>query len=340
MNQLSLFNIDAEGNMVLERPKETFVKPCLETKYQKMISELDEYQIQVVEAEADASMYCIAGAGAGKTRTLISRAIKLVLKDNVDPTSIVLITFTNKAANELKERYIHFFKDQHPENCTFPIPHISTIHSFCLSQIRRTFGFNRTILSEYHSYKLFKEICQKICLQEEGFTLEIKVINALYKIYQGLQSSLEILPLCCPVFNTDGTLNRVVENYSEAKELDSSLLKKLPYFRLQALLSGKEPEQGFSEVIRSYLYSTPIREGVFRKICIEFLSEKYKNKTLDFTDMDFQYLLLMAQYPELRSIVHNNYQHIMQDESQDSSPAQFLTCVFADKESFEDFYKK
>jgi len=276
---------------------------------------------------------------SGKTRTLISRAIKLSYIDKVDPLQIAIITFTNKAANELKERYVDFFKELYPENVTFATPHIATIHSFCLSQIRRTFGFNRTILSEYLSYKLFKDTCNAIHLEETRTAPEIKTVNALYKVYQNMQSNLDILRIGIPMFNEHGYFKgfeHLVDTPKEVKEI----LLRMPCDRLLGILTGNKETRTNEETLYAYWCAINIRKDLIPKIFRAYMSEKYKNNTLDFSDMDFQYLMLMAQHPELRKEVHRRYLHLMQDESQDSSPAQFLTCLFTDKESFEDFCKK
>ena len=64
---------------------------------------LDEEQRRVVLNDED---YClvIAGAGAGKTTTVAAKVRYLVEKKNVDPSKILVISFTNKAVQELQEK--------------------------------------------------------------------------------------------------------------------------------------------------------------------------------------------------------------------------------------------
>lgn len=338
----SLFNIAQSSEISLERDK-SFKKPSLSEKYEKMISELDDYQKKVVEAPLGESMSCVAGAGSGKTKTIISRAIKMVYMDKVDPTQLVLITFTNKAARELKERYHKFFEDQYPPGTEFPTPHISTIHSFCLQQIRRTFAFPRTILSEYHSFKLFKEVCRKVCTEFKEEDPDVSLLNRLYKIMQDMQASMDILFMAVPLFKRDGTLDSVVTwEQAEAEHPDIDLLELMPYSNLIKILTrnGKQIKKEDSKnVVWNYVCSTPLRYETWVEIIKRYLDEKYRSKSLDFGDMDFQYLLLMAQYPELRDKVHRKISHISMDECQDSTNNQFLAGVFSDKDSFSEFYK-
>ena len=68
------------------------------------LSELNESQLAPV-VHKDGPMIVVAGAGSGKTRVLTHRITNLMLK-GVDPFSILALTFTNKAAREMKERII------------------------------------------------------------------------------------------------------------------------------------------------------------------------------------------------------------------------------------------
>ncbi len=54
----------------------------------------------------DTSSLILAGAGAGKTRTLTYKIAYLIYAHHVDPRRIMAVTFTNKAANEMKQRLV------------------------------------------------------------------------------------------------------------------------------------------------------------------------------------------------------------------------------------------
>ncbi len=84
------------------------------------------------EAVLDDSKYLriVAGAGSGKTRVLTMRIVHLIQEENVYPNKILAITFTNKAANEMKER-ISTMLENIPSQ-----PWISTIHSLCVRILR------------------------------------------------------------------------------------------------------------------------------------------------------------------------------------------------------------
>ncbi len=71
----------------------------------------------------------LAGAGSGKTRALSYRVAYLIKKEKINPENILLVTFTNKAANEMKERV---------KNLAGLVPPLTgTFHSFCAKILRR-----------------------------------------------------------------------------------------------------------------------------------------------------------------------------------------------------------
>jgi DNA helicase-2/ATP-dependent DNA helicase PcrA len=65
---------------------------------------LNEQQLEAVTSDYNKPILVVAGAGAGKTKVLISRIEYLLNNTDVRPNKILAITFTNKAANEIKER--------------------------------------------------------------------------------------------------------------------------------------------------------------------------------------------------------------------------------------------
>jgi len=90
-------------------------------KYQ----DLNENQKLAVTSDAK-HLRIVAGAGSGKTRVLTMRIVYLIEKKNVRPSNILAITFTNKAAKEMKKRINEMLGDE-GSGCW-----ISTIHSLCM----------------------------------------------------------------------------------------------------------------------------------------------------------------------------------------------------------------
>ena len=63
-------------------------------------------QKEAILAPLDESQYLVAGPGSGKTTVIVLKVLKYIFVDEVEPSKIVVTTFTNKAANELKNRTV------------------------------------------------------------------------------------------------------------------------------------------------------------------------------------------------------------------------------------------
>lgn len=129
--------------------------------------------------QKDGALLIIAGAGSGKTRVITSRIANLIVNQNVEPRSIVALTFTNKAAGEMKERLMTTF-DAH-----YGLPFIGTFHSYCL-QILRT---NPTLLP-FQNFSIFdaddqldliKKISKKFALTKQATPTQIVSFISQYK---------------------------------------------------------------------------------------------------------------------------------------------------------------
>ena len=115
-----------------------------------------------------------AGAGSGKTMVLVQRYLKILREGNVMPHEIVAITFTEKAAAEMKERIIEELSPQEERDGSEPdnslhhfrdkmnTAHISTIHAFC-SRILREFPFQAGVPA---NFSILQGIDQKLSLQQ------------------------------------------------------------------------------------------------------------------------------------------------------------------------------
>ena len=115
-----------------------------------------------------------AGAGSGKTTVLVERYLKILREGNADPQEIVAITFTDKAAAEMKERIIEelsLHEERERSEQDNPLQgfrekmstaHISTIHAFC-SRILREFPFQAGVPA---NFSILQGIDQKLLLQE------------------------------------------------------------------------------------------------------------------------------------------------------------------------------
>jgi DNA helicase II / ATP-dependent DNA helicase PcrA len=128
---------------------------------------LNPQQLQSV-CHVDGPLIVVAGAGSGKTRVITTRIAHLVLEKGVSGQRILAITFTNKAAAEMKERVRKILGN------TDSPPWISTFHSFCLRILRRhisTLGFpgDFVIYDSQDQLSLVKQCMKKMSMNVEAF---------------------------------------------------------------------------------------------------------------------------------------------------------------------------
>ncbi len=129
------------------------------SKTTDLYATLNKEQLEAVQTVKGPVMV-FAGAGTGKTRTLISRIIYMIEECHIAPYHILAITFTKKATNEMRERL------QKEIGAKASLVHISTIHSLCATILRKNYhaiGYARNfeIIDEEDQLKAMNEIYKK-----------------------------------------------------------------------------------------------------------------------------------------------------------------------------------
>ncbi|HJU53054.1 MAG TPA: UvrD-helicase domain-containing protein [Pyrinomonadaceae bacterium] len=130
------------------------------------LSALNQQQREAV-TETDGPLLILAGAGSGKTRVITYRIAYLIAERNVAPHNILAVTFTNKAAEEMRERVRRLLADSPLASA----PLISTFHSLCVRILRQHIealnaGYTRsfTIYDQDDSVRLVKA-----CIKDLGY---------------------------------------------------------------------------------------------------------------------------------------------------------------------------
>lgn len=130
----------------------------------EIIKNLNEEQLLPV-LQTEGAVLVTAGAGSGKTRLLTHRIAYLIEEKKVYPFNILAITFTNKAANEMKERIAKMIGEG---NSVW----ISTFHALCVRILRRDIeklGFTKSfsIYSEDEKSRILKEIFAELQIDDD-----------------------------------------------------------------------------------------------------------------------------------------------------------------------------
>ncbi len=136
---------------------------------QNLLDQLNIQQRAAVE-QAEGPLLILAGAGSGKTRVITYRIAYLIEVMGVRPESILAVTFTNKAAAQMKERVAKLLDGRVESRAG--APHVSTFHSFCVSVLRRHInhlGYSRdfSIYDADDQARLMKTCIQELGLGEQ-----------------------------------------------------------------------------------------------------------------------------------------------------------------------------
>ncbi len=127
-----------------------------------IISQLNKMQQEAV-LTTEGPVLILAGAGSGKTKTLIHRIVYLMQEKHVYSYNILAVTFTNKAANEMKDRINLLLHEEFNESNLLRLPWMGTFHSICVKILHREWqyiGYNEnfTIYDEQDAVSLIKTI--------------------------------------------------------------------------------------------------------------------------------------------------------------------------------------
>jgi DNA helicase-2/ATP-dependent DNA helicase PcrA len=134
-----------------------------------LLDQLNPQQRAAVE-ETEGPLLVLAGAGSGKTRVIAYRIAYLIEARQVPPENILAVTFTNKAADQMKERVGKLLSGK--IELRPGAPHVSTFHSFCVSVLRRhierlDYSRDFTIYDEDDHLRVMKACIQELGLSEQ-----------------------------------------------------------------------------------------------------------------------------------------------------------------------------
>src|SRR5579872_4420492 len=138
---------------------------------ERLLSGLNPEQKRAVTT-TEGPLLIQAGAGSGKTKTLTHRIAYLIATHRATPYSILSVTFTNKAAREMRERVAHLLGES-AENRGF-MPYMGTFHSICVRMLRMDgehIGIPRSyvIFDEADRLSAVKQASKQLSLDEKAF---------------------------------------------------------------------------------------------------------------------------------------------------------------------------
>lgn len=242
----------------------------------------------------------IAGAGSGKTEVLTERLLALLLSKKVDLHQILAITFTEKSAQELKNRIAMKLTPEQKEE--LPWAMIGTFHSFCL--------------------ELLKEHAPLVGFSDHPLVLDEQ--TARLAIHRACQTSLLAF-----LEKRDAETLLAVEELEFRPTL--SLLEELLHFRSHAntlweLSLAKTTEKLEREILVGL-------KSLYLESLHRYQTEMKKRQALDFQDLEIEALKLLKKNGEVRRTLQARYKQILVDEAQDLNDIQreILELLFEPK---------
>jgi len=180
---------------------------------------LNKEQLEAVQT-VDGPLLVIAGAGSGKTRVLTHRIAYLISEKNVKPYNILAITFTNKAAKEMKERVENLVGEDAKDIW------ISTFHAACVRILRRDidklgFDKNFVIFDTSDQKTLIKEVMKELNLDDKTFPVQY-ILAEISKAKNALQDVSEFMNMYQNDFRL-GKVGRAYQLYQKKLTLNNAL---------------------------------------------------------------------------------------------------------------------
>lgn len=227
---------------------------------------LNPSQHQAVHHETGAILV-IAGAGSGKTRVITARITHLILNKNVPPSSIVALTFTNKAATEMKER-IASFLGHHNE-----LPFVGTFHSYCVQLLKKYQEYLPhpflSILDSDDKQKMIQGILQRNNLQKQFTAKNISHMISQMKnhIDEKSQPATEYLshPMLTDVFNA----YEAEKKASQCLDFDDLLLQALDLFKKNSFIKHKFQEKVRHILIDEYQDTNVVQHELLKAMALD-----------------------------------------------------------------------
>jgi len=159
----SILDDDDYGGLSLSQRAMMAARRPLGTRH---LDELNPAQREAAET-LDGPLLMLAGAGTGKTKTLMARIAHLIMTDRAKAREILAVTFTNKAAKEMKDRL-----EKTPFDLKEPVRWMGTFHSVCVKLLRRHAELvglrsNFTILDTDDQIRLLKQLITAANMDEK-----------------------------------------------------------------------------------------------------------------------------------------------------------------------------
>lgn len=267
---------------------------------------LNENQQKVVEYNGNKPLLVEAGPGSGKTRVIIERVKFLINELKVNPSSLLVITFTRKAANELKDR----LSEDIPKNIINKMQ-ISTIHSFCLDFLKKRGNVTNLIDDDSgEKRRLFiQKYKYKLGFKNEFYLADYQIPSVINKFDEYTTFKVDI----------DGLIDYI----KQTRPIDKEYVDFVNSFKFFPSKKVRENEKFKKSWYNARFLQTP-------KAYVKYLELLDLFNAVDYNTVQIKFLESLKENPETQ------YTNILVDEFQDTNPvqAEIFEILLKNAESF------
>lgn len=267
---------------------------------------LNEDQQKVVEYNGNKPLLVEAGPGSGKTRVIIERVKFLINELKVNPSSLLVITFTRKAANELKDR----LSEDIPKNIINEMQ-ISTIHSFCLDFLKKRGNVTNLIDDDSgEKRRLFiQKYKYKLGFKNEFYLADYQIPSVINKFDEYTTFKVDI----------DGLIDYI----KQTRPIDKEYVDFVNSFKFFPSKKVRDNEKFKKSWYNARFLQTP-------KAYVKYLELLDLFNAVDYNTVQIKFLESLKENPETQ------YTNILVDEFQDTDPvqAEIFEILLKNAESF------
>ncbi len=264
-------------------------------------------------ASRQASLLLAAGAGSGKTSVLVERFVRAVREDGVAPGRILAITFTERAAGELRQRVRARMLELGEREAAreTEAANVCTFHSFCARLLR------------IHPVQAGVEPGFEIL--EEGIATRLRTLAFSDALGDFLAGERQEAVDLAAAYGADPLRVMVLGAYAQLRS-QGQAQPRLP----------SEPRQtrlNLSEADVDALVACELIGELLERFGASYAARKHARGALDFDDLELNARALLQAHADVRESWAERFQLLMVDEFQDSNPRQLQVLAALDRDN-------
>ncbi len=273
-----------------------------------------EEQEQAI-ARRHGSLLLAAGAGSGKTSVLVERFVRAVREDAVAPSRILAITFTERAAGELRERVRARLLDFDERDFARETEgaNVSTFHAFCARLLR--------------IHPLQSGVEPGFRVLEEGFAERLRLLAFRDALGGFLADDRAEAVNLIAAYGPDRMRAMVLGAYAQLRSL-GQLEPRLP-----AVASASGQADPTAAVQRAAARANELIGELMKRFGAAYEQRKQADAVLDFDDLELRAGALLEGHADVRKAWAERFDLLMVDEFQDSNPRQLGLLAALDRDN-------